>query len=363
MIAYSPSTAQPARYWQPIADNGELLCDLCPRACRLKPGQRGACFARVNDDGKMMLETYGRVSGICVDPIEKKPLHHFLPGTPVLSFGAIGCNLKCKCCQNWDISTARSSDRLGKAISPEHMAEIAVRESCPSVAMTYNEPIISLEYAVDIAAACHLRGLKTIAVTAGYITDQARPEFCRVFDAFNVDLKAYSNAFYKNICGATLGPILETLQYIHTHTDAWLEITTLVIPGHNDSDTEIENLSEWIAKNLSPDIPLHLSAFHPDHKMRDTPKTSPVALKRARDIALRSGLRFVYTANIHDIEGDTTFCPNCHKAVIVRDWHTIKTYDLDDTGHCVHCRNLLPGHYQTQVGQWERSYKPVTKPP
>jgi pyruvate formate lyase activating enzyme len=335
----------PGRWWHKL-DDGRIQCDLCPRDCKLHEGQRGACFVRKMESGEMILTTYGRSSGFCIDPIEKKPLAHFYPGSSVFSFGTAGCNLACKFCQNWDISKSREMDRLMDQAQPEEIAQAAARNDCKSVAFTYNDPVIFAEYAMDVADACHARGIKTVAVTAGYMHDQARREFYAKMDAANVDLKAFTEDFYFKLTGAHLQPVLDTLIYLKRETQVWLEITTLLIPGKNDSDEEITALSQWIAKELGPDVPLHFSAFHPDHKMLDTPATPPETLKRARDIALKAGLHYVYTGNVHNIEGDTTFCPACKTPLIVRDWYQIQDYRLTDDGHCPQCQTKIAGHFE-----------------
>jgi pyruvate formate lyase activating enzyme len=323
-----------------------VQCDLCPRDCRLHEGQRGMCFVRKMEQGRMVLTTYGRSSGFCVDPIEKKPLNQFYPGTSVLSFGTAGCNLACKFCQNWDISKSKEMDRLQDAAAPDTIAQAAVKLGCRSVAYTYNDPVIFAEYAMDIADACRARGVKNVAVTAGYIHAEARREFYAKMDAANVDLKAFTEDFYFKLCGAHLAPVLETLVYLVKETEVWTEITTLLIPGKNDSDGELEALSRWIFANLGPDVPLHFSAFHPDYRMTEVEATPPATLTRAREIALRAGLRYVYTGNVHDTTGGTTFCPGCREAVIVRDWYNINLYRLSEGGACLKCGTQLRGRYQ-----------------
>ncbi|MEW5769903.1 MAG: AmmeMemoRadiSam system radical SAM enzyme [Pseudomonadota bacterium] len=335
----------PARWWHDLGD-GRIQCDLCPRDCKLHEGQRGACFVRKMEGGRMILTTYGRSSGFCVDPIEKKPLNHFYPGTSVLSFGTAGCNLACKFCQNWDISKSRDMDRLMDAASPEQIARAAQRMGCDSVAYTYNDPVIFAEYAMDTAKACRALGIRNVAVTAGYMHKQATAEFYADMDAANVDLKAFTNDFYVKYCAGQLQPILDTLVYLKRETQVWLEITTLLIPTLNDSDAEIRQLSEWIGKELGPDVPLHFSAFHPDWKMKDLPPTPPATLTRARNIALAAGLHYVYTGNVHDPEGGTTYCPKCRKPLIVRDWYEIPDYDLTDDGHCPHCGTAIAGRFR-----------------
>ena len=335
----------PARYWHRTGD-GRIQCDVCPRECRLREGQRGFCFVRACEGGELVLTTYGRSSGFCVDPIEKKPLNHFLPGTPVLSFGTAGCNLGCKFCQNWDISKSREWDTLADAASPEAIARTAAGLGCRSVAFTYNDPVIFLEYAVDVADACHALDIRTVAVTAGYVSPGAREELFGHMDAANVDLKAFTEDFYGKVCAGHLGPVLDTLEHVARETEVWLEITTLLIPGHNDSDAEVEAECRWILRELGPEVPLHFSAFHPDFRMMDVPPTPPATLRRARAIALREGLKHVYTGNVHDREGDTTYCPGCGAALIERDWYRIEGYRLTADGHCPDCGTAIAGRWQ-----------------
>ena len=349
----------PGRHWHPL-DDGRVQCDVCPRACRLREGQRGLCFVRGRVADQVVLTSYGRSSGFCVDPIEKKPLNHFLPGSAVLSFGTAGCNLACRFCQNWDISKSREIDRLSDAAGPDDIAEAAVRLGCRSVAMTYNDPVIFLEYAVDVADACRARGVKAVAVTAGYLTGAPRRELFAHLDAANVDLKAFTDDFYRRTCAARLQPVLDTLVYLRRQTDVWFEITTLLIPGHNDRTAEIDAECAWLADNLGTDVPLHFTAFHPDFKMRDVPPTPPATLWRARDIALAHGLRFVYTGNVHDAEGGRTTCPGCGIAVVERDWYRIGHYRLTDDGRCTRCGTALPGRFDGPVERWGPRRVPVS---
>jgi pyruvate formate lyase activating enzyme len=337
-------TVTPARWWHRL-DDGRIQCDLCPRDCRLHEGQRGLCFVRARQGDAMVLTTYGRSSGFCVDPIEKKPLNHFFPGSRVFSFGTAGCNLACKFCQNWDISKSREMDRLMDQASPERIAEAAAQTGSRSVAFTYNDPVIFAEYAMDAADACHARGVQTVAVTAGYMHAAPRRDFYARMDAANVDLKAFTEDFYFHQTGAHLAPVLETLEYVRHETTCWLEITTLLIPGANDSTPELEALTTWVHEHLGPDVPLHFTAFHPDYKMRDVPATPPATLQRAREIGLAQGLRHVYTGNVHDTTGGTTFCPGCHAALIVRDWHAVTRYALDPRGACPHCGTRVAGRF------------------
>ena len=341
----------PARYWHRLSD-GRIQCDLCPRFCRLHEGQRGLCFVRARVGDELLLTTWGRSSGFCIDPIEKKPLFHFLPGTPVLSFGTAGCNLTCRFCQNWDISKARAFDRLQEQALPGEIARAAARTGCRAVAYTYNDPVIFLEYALDVAAACRAQGIRNVAVTAGYICAEPRREFFAAMDAANVDLKAFSEDFYRRICGGHLQPVLETLEYIHRETDCWLEITTLLIPGYNDSDAELRRLCEWVLGRLGADVPLHFTAFHPDYRMRDVPATPPATLRRARRIAIEMGLRYVYVGNVHDEEAESSWCAGCGEKLIGRDWYLITAWNLDAEGGCRRCGRRLPGRFEARPGDW-----------
>ena len=354
--------AVPGRYWHAL-DDGRVQCDLCPRDCRLHEGQRGLCFVRACENGRIVLTTWGRSSGFCIDPIEKKPLNHFLPGTPVLSFGTAGCNLTCKFCQNWDISKSREFDTLAHTASPEMIARAAEKTGCRSVAFTYNDPTIFLEYAVDVAAACREHGIKTVAVTAGYIHEKPRVEFYRAMDAANVDLKAFTPRFYKSLCSAELESVLETLTYLKHETDVWFEITNLVIPGHNDDEAECEEMTGWIVDNLGPDVPVHFTAFHPDWKMMDTPVTPPATLRRAREIARKNGVRYAYTGNVHDSRGGSTYCHGCGETLIGRDWYELSTWKLAADGRCANCGTRCAGVFDGPPGTWGRKRLPVRMGP
>ncbi len=332
------------RYWHPLP-NGQLQCDVCPRHCHLLEGQRGLCYVRQRLDGEVKLVSYGRSSGFCVDPIEKKPLNHFYPGSGVLSFGTAGCNLACKFCQNWDMSKSREMDTLADQASPEQLARAAQELGCRSVAFTYNDPVIFLEYAVDVAAACREREIATVAVTAGYIDPEPRVEFFRAMDAANVDLKAFTDRFYYKVCGARLAPVLETLEYIRHETDCWLELTTLLISGENDSESELNEMTRWVVEHLGPDVPMHFTAFHPDWKMRDIERTPAATLGRARDIARANGVRYAYTGNVRDPAGGSTWCHNCGELLIERDWHRIGRWGLDSRDCCASCGCAVPGHF------------------
>jgi pyruvate formate lyase activating enzyme len=352
------TAAVPTKYWHALED-GRVQCDLCPRLCKLHEGQRGFCFVRACQGGEVVLTTCGRSSGFCVDPVEKKPLYHFLPGTPVLSFGTAGCNLGCRFCQNWDISKSREIDTLADEASPESIADAAVRLGCRGVAFTYNDPVIFHEYAIDVADACRAQGVKAIAVTAGEVCAEPRAEFYRHMDAANVDLKGFTEEFYRDVCAGHLQPVLDTLVYLKRETSVWLEVTTLLIPGLNDSDAELEAMTGWFAENLGPDVPLHFTAFHPDFRMTDRPPTPPATLRRARQIARRNRLCHVYVGNVHDPEGDSTYCHGCGGRLIGRDWYEMTAWNLDPDGRCRGCGTACPGVFEAAPGGWGRRRLPL----
>ncbi|MCH7686500.1 MAG: AmmeMemoRadiSam system radical SAM enzyme [Planctomycetes bacterium] len=346
------------KYWHRL-DDGRIQCDVCPRFCKLHEGQRGFCFVRACQDEQIVLTTYGRSSGYCIDPIEKKPLNHFLPGTPVLSFGTAGCNLGCKFCQNWDISKSREIDTLADTAAPDTIARAAHQLGCRSVAFTYNDPVIFMEYAVDVAEECHKLGIQAVAVTAGDICPEPREEFYRFMDAANVDLKAFTERFYQKICFGHLQPVLDTLVYLKHETNVWFEITNLLIPDENDSQRELEEMTLWIVENLGPDVPVHFTAFHPDFRMLDKPRTPPQTLSRARQIAIKNGVRHAYTGNVHDGEGGSTYCHGCGKRLIGRDWYILTDWNLNDLGRCQFCDTPLVGVFDGPPGDWGRKRIPV----
>jgi len=346
------------RYWHRL-DDGRIQCDICPRACRLHEGQRGLCFVRGRINNQIMLTTYGRSSGFCIDPIEKKPLNHFLPGSSVFSFGTAGCNLACKFCQNWDISKSRELDTLMDQASPEAIARAAQHHGCRSIAFTYNDPVIFHEYAIDTAQAAHELGLKSVAVTAGYVCPEPRVEFYRYMDAANVDLKAFTEDFYHKVTGSHLASVLETLEYLVHETSVWVELTTLLIPGYNDSEGEIEAMAQWVVEHLGPDVPMHFTAFHPDYKFMEVLPTPPATLTRAREIAQRNGVRYAYTGNVHDSAGGSTFCHGCGALLIERDWYTLGHWGLDAHGACRECGTVLPGRFDAQPEHWGNRRQPV----
>ncbi len=358
LVASEAFEGVPGKYWHAI-DDGRIQCDLCPRYCKLRNGQRGLCYVRACQDDGIVLTTYGRSSGFCIDPIEKKPLSHYYPGTAVLSFGTAGCNLTCKFCQNWDISKSREWDTLSNQASPETIANAAKQNNCRSVAFTYNDPVIFHEYAVDVAKACREVDIKTVAVSAGYVTQAPRAEFYDNVDAVNIDLKAFTERFYHDLCTAHLDAVKETLIYIKHETSVWLEITTLLIPGENDGDKELRQLCDWVFEALGPDVPIHFSAFHPEYKMMDKPKTPPETLFKARRIASDHGLRYAYVGNIHDIGRDSTYCHVCNSRLIGRDWYALKTWSLSERGECLTCGTKCAGVFDAAPGTWGRTRKPV----
>ncbi len=346
-----------ANWWH--TSNGRVVCDLCPRHCALNEGAYGFCFVRQNVDGQLVLNTYGRSTGFCVDPVEKKPLAHFFPGTSVLSFGTAGCNLGCKFCQAWEITKSRKVLRLlSQKATPEMIAEAAVQLGCKSVAFTYNDPVIWAEYAIDTAVACHARGLKTIAVTAGYICAEPRKAFFEVMDAANVDLKGFTEHFYQHLTLSHLEPVLDTLRWIKQESSVWLEITNLIIPGHNDDANELRQMCQWIHDNLGDDVPLHFTAFHPDYRMTGTPRTSPGTLVKAREIAIETGLHYVYVGNVRDPERSSTYCPGCDRRLIERHWHDVKAYEMEQN-RCRFCGHEIAGQFADKPGHWGTRRMPV----
>jgi len=348
----------PGRFWHALP-GGRVQCDLCPRLCRLREGQRGLCFVRANEGGKILLTTYGRSSGFCIDPIEKKPLNHFLPGTPILSFGTAGCNLACKFCQNWDISKSREMDRLMDRASPEAIAAAAKGMGCRSVAFTYNDPVIFHEYAVDVAQACAEEGIRSVAVTAGYVMPEPRVEFYRHMDAANIDLKAFTESFYHKLAAGHLEPVLDTLRYVCRETEVWVELTTLLIPGWNDSEEELQEMTAWVVENLGANVPMHFTAFHPDWKLRDARPTSASTLLRAREIALGNGVRYAYTGNVRDKAGGSTYCSECGGLLIGRDWYVLSEWNLDEEGSCLTCGTRAAGVFEAAPGTWGSRRQPV----
>lgn len=342
-IKIDTSQLHEARWWEAPDEKGKILCTLCPRFCRIGENQIGFCYVRQNIGGKLYATAYGKSTGFAVDPIEKKPLNHFLPGSPIMSFGTAGCNLGCRFCQNWNISKAKLVEQNSSAATPAQVVGLAIQHHCPSIAMTYNDPTIFGEYAIDIARQAHDHGLRNVLVTAGYITPEARREIYAEIDAVNVDLKAFSETFYHKLTFSHLEPVLNTLKWLKHETNIWFEITNLMIPGENDSWEESKKMCDWILENLGPDVPIHFTAFHPDFKMRDKPRTPQETLNRARRLALKAGLNFVYVGNVHDVSGQHTYCPQCQAVLIARDWHRILNNRLGQQNHCPDCGYVIPG--------------------
>ena len=351
-----PEPPRRARWWSRHDDR--FRCELCPRLCILSPRQRGFCYVREADEDGILLTTYGRSSGFCIDPVEKKPLYHFHPGSPVLSFGTAGCNLGCRYCQNWDVTRAADVDDLGERASPAAIADTARRLGCAAVAFTYNDPVSFAEYAIDTARACREAGVHSIAVTAGYVTAAARGEFFAAMDAANIDLKAFSEEFYRKQCYGHLAPVLETIEHVVKKTSCWVELTNLVIPGLNDSDADIEALCGWVLERLGPHVPLHFTAFHPDYQLSDVPPTPPSTLRRVRALAKGVGLDHVYTGNIDDPVGSATYCSACDEPVVERHGYEVTSFKLDE-GFCPVCRLEVPGHFGVARGHWGARRLPI----
>lgn len=348
----------PTQYWHRL-DNGRIQCDLCPHHCQLSEGSRGLCYVRGRHDNAIVLHSYGRSSGFCIDPIEKKPLNHFLPGTPVLSFGTAGCNLSCKFCQNWDISKSRQTDTLAAEASPALLARACRETGCRSIAYTYNDPVIFMEYAMDVAQACAAENIASVAVSAGYIDPEPRVEFFSYMDAANIDLKGFTETFYRRFCGGSLQPVLDTLRYLVHETNTWVEITYLIIPGANDDPGDIQAMCGWIESQLGPDVPLHLTAFHPDFKMRETPPTALQTLQQARAIAMEAGIRYVYTGNVTDAKSGSSYCHHCGQLIIERCHYTLGQWHLNPQGQCRYCGTSIPGRFEDLPGTWGARRQPV----
>jgi pyruvate formate lyase activating enzyme len=344
-----------ALWWETDSD-GRILCTLCPRYCRIGEDQAGFCYIRKNIGGKLYSLGYGKSTGFAIDPIEKKPLNHFLPGTGVLSFGTAGCNLGCRFCQNWNISKARLDEAESLDAGPEDIVELALAHKVPSIAFTYNDPVIWGEFAIDISRLARERGLKSVMVTAGYITPEARRDVYRFIDAANVDLKAFTERFYRKLTFSHIEPVLDTLRWLKNETDIWFEITNLMIPGENDDPEETKQLCDWVLNNVGDGVPLHFTAFHPDFKMIDKPRTPASTLRRAREIARSLGVKHCYVGNVSDNEGQTTYCPGCGTAVIRRSWHEILDYRM--IGDRCPCGQKIPGRFQGPNEIFSRRQRP-----
>jgi pyruvate formate lyase activating enzyme len=342
-ILQSAESLHEGRWWD-TAPDGRVHCYLCPRHCHIGEGQSGFCFIRVNRAGKLYSLGYGAPAALQIDPIEKKPLNHFLPGTKVFSMGTAGCNMGCSFCQNWDISKSKQDQVRSIRLPPEDVPLLAMQYGCPSIAFTYNEPTIWGEYVEDICDAAKSHGLKTVMVSNGYITREAFHDIYDHIDAANIDLKAFTEEFYGRVTLTHLEPVLNTLKWLKNETNVWFEITNLMIPTLNDDPGETRRLTEWIVDYLGPDVPLHFTAFHPDFRLQDKPPTPPETLHRARAIALEAGLHYVYEGNIRAGAGDTR-CPGCGTILIRRDWHHVLSNQLRD-GMCPDCRQAIPGRWK-----------------
>jgi pyruvate formate lyase activating enzyme len=348
-----------ARWWE-TEPNGKVHCYLCPRHCHIGEGQAGFCFIRANEGGKLYSLGYAHPAALQIDPIEKKPLNHFLPGTRVFSMGTAGCNMGCFFCQNWDISKSRSDQVHSSHMPPEDVVQLAIRSGCPSIAFTYNEPTIWGEYVIDICAAAKEYGINTVMVSNGYITYDSFHDIYDHIDAANIDLKAFTESFYGRVTLTHLQPVLETLQWLKNETNVWFELTNLMIPTLNDDPTETRKLAEWVLKHLGPDVPLHFTAFHPDFKLRDKPKTPPETLHNARAVAQDVGLHYVYEGNISS-DGAHTSCSSCGTLLIRRSWHHVEENRLKD-GACPNCGLAIPGRWadprrSTPIKTFERAHE------
>jgi pyruvate formate lyase activating enzyme len=327
--------AHTAKWWR-TDERGRIVCELCPRYCVLGEGKRGFCFVRRNVGGELKTSAYGKPLGFGVDPIEKKPLNHFLPGTPILSFGTAGCNLGCQYCQNWTSSKSENDQAYSRSAAPEEIVELAKREGCPSIAYTYNDPVVFGEFVIDVAKRASAEDIRSVMVTNGYIAERAREDVFADIDAANVDLKAFSEDFYKRLALASLAPVLETLEWLRRETDVWIELTTLLIPGENDDEDELRRMTDWIGERLGAETPIHFTAFHPSFKMLDTPPTPLETVTNARRIALDAGLKHAYVGNVSSQEGATTYCASCGAALLARNWHSVRFVNLegDKCGSC-----------------------------
>ena len=337
------SDLKEALWWKNI-ERDKILCTLCPRYCEIGIGQPGFCYIRQNINGKLYSLGYGKPTGFGIDPIEKKPLNHFLPGTKILSFGTAGCNLGCKFCQNWSISKAKLDDVNSLTASPEDVVSLAKQYLTPSIAFTYNDPTIFGEYVIDISKIAREEKIKSVMVTAGYIDKEARKDVYKYIDGVNVDLKGFTERFYYKNTFSHLNDVLDTLIWLKNETGVWIELTTLIIPDENDSVEEIKNECDWITNNLGDEVPLHFTAFHPDFKMRDKNATPHSSLIQAKKIAEQSGIKYCYIGNVHDTKNQSTYCPNCKNLLIERDWYQIKLHNIKN-GFCTKCGNKLAGTF------------------
>ena len=330
--------------YQNILQNGKVQCTICPRNCILSDGQEGFCHVRKNINQNIELLTYGYNTGLAIDPVEKKPLYHFYPSSPILSFGTLGCNMGCLFCQNWDISKSKANPQNLNKTPPQEVVDIAKKYKCKSVAFTYNDPIIFFEYAIDTAKLCRENNIKTVVVTSGFINEEPAKEFFEYMDGANIDLKGFSQRFYGKNCLAKLQPVLDTIKYAVNETNCHIELTTMLIEGENDSSEEIQAECEWILENLGDNVPIHFSAFFPHFKFEDRKATSFEALIKAYNIAKTVGLKYVYTGNLSNIETSTTYRKNCGEPIIIRSGYQILEYHLENS-ECEYCSAICDGRF------------------
>ena len=344
-------TQNPVASGSSSKDGSTVFCELCPQNCRIPSGRMGRCSARVNVGGSLVSRFYGRPTSVAIDPIEKKPLYHFLPGTPILSLGTQGCNLSCRFCQNWQISRPIPIGTEPKRVlEPQQVVELAIQHRCPSVAFTYNEPTVWAEYVVDVGKRCHERGIMTVAVTNGMICGKAREDFYNVIDAANVDLKAFTSSFYRDLTNGNLEAVKSTLKYLARETKVCLEVTNLLIPGYNDKPEELKEMCSWLFEELGDNVPLHFSAFFPAWRLTDVPQTSLETLVMASQIAKNTGIKFVYRGNVKDESGQVTYCSKCGKELIRRSGYKTELTPLLDVSstiaHCANCGEGIPGVFK-----------------
>ncbi len=328
----NPEDLKEAMFYRKL-DGKRVQCLLCPNRCILSPGQIGICRARKNIKGKLYSLVYGKIAAAHLDPIEKKPLYHFLPQSKAFSIATTGCNLRCKFCQNWEIAQVFPWEVETIEMSPEEVVQEAIERGAEVIAFTYTEPVVFYEYMLDIAKLAKEKGLKTVMITAGYINEEPLRELLKYLDAVKVDFKGFNDEFYQKMTIGHVEPVLRTMKIVKEE-GVWLEIVNLVIPGENDSEKDIKNLILWVKNNLGEEVPLHFTRFHPDYKLLNLPPTPIETLKKARKMAQALGLKYVYTGNIYDPEGSTTFCPDSHQPAVVREGFFVKEYNLDEEGRC-----------------------------
>jgi len=321
-----------------------VKCLLCPRTCELKEGERGNCRVRMNIAGRLQTLVYGRPCAVHIDPIEKKPLYHYLPGSRSFSIATAGCNLHCMFCQNWEISQREPEYTTNIDLSPEEVVNQALNAGCRTIAYTYSEPIIFFEYAADTGRLAHKNGLLNVWVTAGYINQEPLKEAVSFIDAAHVDLKGITDTYYKNVCKATLKPVLDTIKTMKD-SGVWVEIINLVVPTYNDTKDDFSRLCDWIIENVGVETPLHFSRFWPTYQLKNLPPTPVESLSLARNIAMAKGIHYVYIGNVPEHEGNNTYCPICKKLIIGRQGYVISGYNIRD-GKCGFCGHPIPGRWE-----------------